>query len=91
MKWIWRKETEEGIKLALGRNERILVYKHEALNQLLLDEFSVSPNDEVILKARVIADVLDESVDKQNSEVVSFSVKTYTPVTKNLYLRWGSS
>lgn len=82
---------EEGIKLALGRNERILVYKHEALNQLLLDEFSVSPNDEVILKARVIADVLNESVDKQTSEVVSFSVKTYTPVTKNLYLIGGAA
>ena len=79
-------DFKEGIKIDLGRNQRIMVYKHEELNKILLEQFSANPEETINLKARIIADVLVENVGQQISEEVFFSVKTYTPVTMNLYL-----
>lgn len=77
---------ESSTKESLGRDKRTKTYSHEQLNKILVEEFNVEPNANVELEARVIAEVMDDRVDSQVSEPVSFTVVPYTPTTQTLYL-----
>ncbi|MCB0464257.1 MAG: SusF/SusE family outer membrane protein [Aequorivita sp.] len=54
------------------------------LNQILLD-YGSNTNETYDLKARVVADVLDTSVQDQIA-LADFSVTTFKPVTEHLYI-----
>lgn len=77
---------EDGITYNLGKNVTSQVYTNETLNGVLLDSLGVTPDAEVSVKARVIATVLAEGVEAQITEPLIVKVKTYKPVSKNLYI-----
>src|SRR5690606_20913121 len=60
-------------------------YKNEELNDLLMSEFGVAANTEIILECRVIAKVAAEVPD-EISPVQTISITTHLPITKTLYL-----
>lgn len=75
-----------GIFLDLGREVYEKVYKNEELNEILLDDFGVGINEEIVLETRVIATVAAEGIEPEVSNVQRISVKTHKPITKMLYL-----
>ncbi len=75
----------DGISLDMGRNSYQKTYKNEELNDLLMSEFGVAANTEIILECRVIAKVAAEVPDEV-SPVQTISITTHLPITKTLYL-----
>lgn len=82
---------EDGITYDLGKNVTSTVYTNESLNNTLSESLGVTPNTEVTIKARVIATVLAEGVQAQITEPQQIKVKTYLPVSKNLYMLGSAS
>lgn len=56
------------------------------LNNLITVTFGVDAGNSATIEARVIADIYAESVEDDISEAVSFTVKSYKPVTDKLYI-----
>ena len=56
------------------------------LNDWMLNDWGRTPNEPAVLQARVIANVANETVLPDTSEVVAINVTPYDPVTSNLYL-----
>ena len=75
-----------GISLELGREVYEKTYKNEELNEILLSDFGVGVNEEVVLEARVIATVAAEGIEPETSNIEHVSLKTHTAITKTLYL-----
>src|SRR5690606_31937711 len=75
----------DGISLDMGRNSYQKTYKNNELNELLMSEFGVADNTEIILECRVIAKVAAEVPDEV-SPVQTISITTHLPITKTLYL-----
>lgn len=75
-----------GISLDLGREVYEKIYRNEELNDLLLGDFGVGINEEVVLEARVIATIAAEGMEPEVSNVQRVSIKTHKPITKTLYL-----
>jgi len=76
----------EGVKQELTQGITSVSYKTNELNALLLEEFSVNPDEVVSLQARVTAKVHDERVKPVTTETITLQIKTYHPVTSTLYL-----
>lgn len=79
-------DFENGVTYDLGKNVTSMVYTNESLNNLLLDSLEAAPNSEMAIKARVIATVLVQGAEPQITNPLTIKVKTYQPVSKNLYL-----
>ncbi len=62
------------------------IYKNEELNEILLNNFGVEVNKEVVLEARVIATIAAEGIEPEISNLQRLSVKTHKPITKTLYM-----
>ncbi|MCF8227026.1 MAG: SusF/SusE family outer membrane protein [Bacteroidales bacterium] len=58
----------------------------DELNNLLTGTFGVEAGASATIEARVIADILNESVKDDISDPVSFSVRSYKPVGDQLYI-----
>ncbi|MEA4903380.1 MAG: SusF/SusE family outer membrane protein [Petrimonas sp.] len=76
----------DGISLDLGRQVYEKIYGNEELNDILLKDFGIAVNTEVVLEAHVIAEIAAEGVEPEISNVQRISVKTHKPITKTLYL-----
>jgi hypothetical protein len=74
----WKQEFDKGITS--------VSLKTEELNDLLINHFGISPNENAELESRIIAIVHSEGIETQISETVSIKVSSYKPITKNLYL-----
>lgn len=77
---------EEGVAYELGKNVTNVAYTNESLNAILIDSLNVLPGSIAVVKARVIATVLAAGVDAQVSDDFLVSVKTFKPISKNLYI-----
>lgn len=76
----------KSIQVELNEGKTSVSYKTQELNTILLNQFEVTPGDEVELEARVTANVHHESVQPQVSETVKVKVTGYKPVSSTLYL-----
>lgn len=76
----------EGVSIDIGRRIYSRKYTHAQLNNLLLGDFNVIPGTSIKLEARIIALVASEKASDQISEIVSFTAKSYQPVSSTLYL-----
>jgi hypothetical protein len=74
----WKEEFDKGTAS--------FSFKTEELNELLINHFGISPNEEAELEARVTALVHAEGIEPQVSGIVAVKVSSYKPVTNNLYL-----
>ncbi|NDW11051.1 SusF/SusE family outer membrane protein [Dysgonomonas sp. 520] len=81
-------DFQDGITYELGKGSSAtsMVYTNESLNATLLDSLGVEPNTEVYIKARVIATVLSEGIEPQITEPIMVKIKTYKPISKNIYI-----
>ncbi|WP_286856369.1 SusF/SusE family outer membrane protein [Proteiniphilum sp. UBA5431] len=75
-----------GVSIDLGRGVYEKIYKNEELNEILLNNFGVEVNKEVVLEARVIATIAAEGIEPEISNLQRLSVKTHKPITKTLYM-----
>lgn len=75
-----------GVSIDLGRGVYEKIYKNEALNEILLNDFGVEVNKDAVLEARVIATVAAEGIEPEISNLQRLSVKTHKPITKTLYM-----
>lgn len=82
---------ESGITYELGKNTTSIVYTNETLNSVLLDSLNAKSDSVITVKARVIATVLAAGTEPQISESFTVKIKTYKPITKNLYLIGGAA
>ena len=82
---------ESGITYELGKNTTSIVYTNETLNSVLLDSLNAKSDSVITVKARVIATVLAAGTEPQISESFAVKIKTYKPITKNLYLIGGAA
>jgi hypothetical protein len=56
-----------------------------SLNDLIRESWGIPAGSGINLEARVIADISDEDVEDDISEVIDFSITTYKPVSATLY------
>lgn len=77
---------ENGLNIELGRRVYTTKYTYAQLNDILLGDFNVSPNETVALEARIVALVISENASDQISEVIPFTATAYQPVSAKLYL-----
>lgn len=70
----------------MGKGIYVKHFTVKELNDLLLNEWSITAGTSVALEARVIADVYNEAVEDGISDPVTFTVNTYQPVSTTLYL-----
>lgn len=77
---------DDGISIGIGRNVYELTYKHEELNDLLMEKLGIAPMTETTLQYRVIAHVVSDAIDPQISPVRSIQIKTHKPITRTLYM-----
>lgn len=75
----------DGITLDMGRNIYQKVYKNEELNNLLISEFGIGENEEIVLECRVKA-VTASDLPEQVSPLQTISITTHSPITNTLYL-----
>ncbi len=75
-----------GITEELGREVYEKTYTHEELNDLLLDEFGISPLSEVTLESRVTATVAADQTEPEISNTQSITIRTHRPISNTLYL-----
>ncbi|MDR1718648.1 MAG: SusF/SusE family outer membrane protein [Dysgonamonadaceae bacterium] len=75
-----------GVSLDLGRRVYSHKYTHSQLNNLLLDEFGVTPGSSINLETRIIAFVANENASDQASEALTITARSYKPVSSTLYL-----
>lgn len=75
-----------GVSIDLGRGVYEKIYKNEELNEILLNNFGVEVNKEVVLEVRVKATVAAEGIEPEISNLQRLSVKTHKPITKTLYM-----
>ena len=79
-------QFQNGLSIDLGRRVYTHQYTSAQLNDVLLGNFAVTPGESVELEARVVALVASEKASDQITETVSFSVKSYQPVSATLYM-----
>lgn len=70
----------------LGQQVYSFGFTNGDLNDSITTHWQIPAGDSLALEARVIANVSDSSVPPQVSQTVSFSVKTYIPITTTLYI-----
>ena len=75
-----------GLTLEMGREAYEKSYRNEELNNLLLEQFAVAPGEEVSLEAFVTATVAADAIEPSVSDITSFAVTTYKPITSTLYM-----
>lgn len=73
------------LTLEMGKGVFEQSFTGEFLNDLILNTWGKSPWSPVFLEARVTAHVSNESVEDDVSEVITFSVTSYEPVSSTLY------
>lgn len=76
----------KSVQTELKEGKTLVSYKTEELNAILLNEFEVTPGNEVELEARVTAKVHYEGIQPQVSETMKIKVTGYKPVSSTLYL-----
>lgn len=76
----------KSVLVELNQGINSVSYRTEELNKILLDNFDVSPDNEVDLEARVTAKVHADGIQPQISEVVKIKVTSYKPISSTLYL-----
>jgi hypothetical protein len=81
----------EGVSIDIGRRVYSRKYTHAQLNNLLLGDFNLVPGASINLEARIVALVASEKASDQISELVSFTAKSYKPVSSTLYLIGGAT
>jgi hypothetical protein len=79
-------DFSDAVTIDLGRRAYTYKYTNVQLNDLLLGDFSVTPNASIALEARVLALVANENASDQISGVIPFTVTTYKPVSTTLYM-----
>jgi hypothetical protein len=79
-------QFESGLNIELGRRIYTHKYTCSQLNDLLLGDFNVLPNEAIALEARIVAMITSENVSDQSSEVIPFTVTAYQPVSANLFI-----
>ena len=84
-------QFQNGISLELGKRIYTYNFTNEKFNDVLLGNFNVTPGDAAELEARIVALVASEKVSDQITEIVSFTVKSYQPVSKTLYMIGGAT
>lgn len=84
-------QFEDGLTVEMGRRIYTRIYTNAQLNDMLLGDFNLSPNETVTLEARVVALVASENASDQISEVISFTVTSYQPVSATLYMIGGAT
>ena len=79
------------VSFEMGKGVYTKSIKVEDLNNYLLNTWKVTPNTATQLDARVVATISANPEMKDISPEFSFSVTTYQPVSKTLYLLGNSS
>lgn len=82
---------EESIKTELNEGATSVSYKTSELNSILIDKLGLTPGEEAELEVRVTANVHNESIQPQVSEIVSIKVTGYKPVSSTLYIIGGAA
>lgn len=77
---------EDAVSVARDKGNTSVNYRNGALNTLLIESFGVEPGTEVELEARVTAQVKQEGIAEQVSDIISVKVRTFKPLTPTLYL-----
>lgn len=77
---------EKSIQTELKEGKTSISYRTDELNEILLNEFGITPDSEVELEARVTAKIHSESIQPQVSELIKIKITSYKPVSSNLYL-----
>lgn len=75
-----------GLTLEMGREAYEKSYRHEELNNLLINTFGGVPDQSLSLEARVTATVTAEGVEPATSEPVSFTIIPHKPITATIYM-----
>ena len=75
----------------LGKADYDFKYSVQALNDLLLDRYGVTPGETVSLKAKVLSSLGTAENHFDSTDWYTINVKTYIPVTKTLYLIGGAA
>lgn len=61
-------------------------YSVKELNDLLLNQLHITPPEPAVIEVRIIAKIADHAAPSDSSEIISFKVTPYKPVTSTLYL-----
>ena len=69
-----------------GKGIRSSSYTMSALNEILLNQFQVVPDNEIELEARVVATIHSSSEETQVSNIIAVKLKSYKSITTTLYI-----
>jgi len=70
----------------LGKGVYAQSYTHNILNDMALSKFNLQPGTSQELEAKIIVTVGSDKSGGQTSNVITFKVTPYTPVTSTLYI-----
>lgn len=74
-----------GISINMGKSVNEYKISQQELSKMLVKTLGCTPGEEVQIKVRITANVSDDSVDSQQSELI-FKVVPFSPVSETLYL-----
>lgn len=81
----------KSVQVELNQGKNSVSYRTEELNKILLENFDISPGNEIDLEARITASVHSESIQPQISKTVKLKITGYKPVSSTLYLIGGAA
>jgi hypothetical protein len=78
-------DYSSGISVNMGKSVNEYKITQQELSKMLVKTLGCTPGEEVQIKVRITANVSDDSVDPQQSELI-FKVVPFSPVSETLYL-----
>lgn len=84
-------DFQKSIKTEFDEGTTALSYKTADFNAILIDKLGLTSGAETELEARVTANVHNENIQPQISEIITIKVTSYKPVSSTLYIIGGAA